>query len=139
MLEVFKDFEVVVRGKCNYGRYEAEFVIEPKTNPKTVTLKDLESYVERLRQRYPDKNFYLRRTHVKGRLFYVITRKSYVTLPNGKRKRVRDRVPIYVDLESQRFYVPASYVKKQRRLVNYIVMRTLGALGVSTSRYLRTI
>jgi len=54
-----------------------------------------------------------------------------------KVKKKKGVVPIYVDLKKQRFYVPASYVKRRRRLVNYICMVTLGSLGISQSKYVR--
>jgi len=53
-----------------------------------------------------------------------------------KVKRKKDAIPIYVDLSKQRFFVPESHVKRKRRLVNYIIMITLGSLGVSQSQYL---
>lgn len=138
LLEVFRDFEVVVRGGSQYGKYPAYFKVVPRENPRRLTVEDLRKYVEGLQKRYPNRNFYLRRTSVRGKEFYCITRKSYRVGEDGRRHRVRDRVPIYVDLEEQKFYVPRSYVERQPKLTNYIVMVTLGALGVSQSKYMGT-
>ena len=60
-------------------------------------------------------------------------------MEDGKRVRVRDRIPIYVDLERQEFYVPQSYLRRRKKLANYIIMRTLGTLGVSRMRYIKTV
>jgi len=139
LLEVFKDFKVIIEGASQHGRYRALFEVIPKNNQSPITVEALSKYVERLQQKHPDRNFYLRHTRVGGREFYVITRKCYVTLPDGTRKRVYDRVPIYFDLQNQKIYVPKSYVEKQKKLVNYIIFRTLGGLGVSRVIYLQTI
>jgi len=139
LLEVFKDFKVTLRGKGQFGRYDQLFTVEPKTEPKHLTLEDLQNYVKNLQERYPNHQFYLRRTTHKGKTYYVITRKSYRKLPNGKKKRVRDRIPIYIDLENQKFYIPQTYVKRKPRLTNYIIFRTLGALGISTVKYEKTL
>jgi len=133
LLEVFKDFQIQIRGMSN--RYKATFKVVPKPNPKHVTLEDLQNYIKRLQEKYPERNFYLRKTRVKGKEYYVITRKCYYIGKDGKRHRAYDRVPIYVDLENQKFYVPKSYVEKSRRLTNYICMVTLGSLGVSQSKF----
>jgi len=46
-------------------------------------------------------------------------------------------MPIFFDLEEQRFYVADIFLKKVPKLVNYIIMRTLGKLGISQSKYIR--
>jgi hypothetical protein len=79
-------------------------------------------YVNSLQQRYPNHNFYLRR----WRNYHIITRKG---------KYVKGRVSIYIDLEKQAFYIPKSYLQKNPKLANYIIMVTLGALGVSQSKH----
>ncbi|MEM2474799.1 MAG: hypothetical protein QW407_02645 [Thermofilaceae archaeon] len=134
LLEVFKDFEVRVRGKSCRSRYDAEYIVEPRQDPKIITLEDLNKYVEELQRKYPDRNFYLYTTRVNGVEYHVVTRKKRLKLPDGV-KYVSDRVPIYVDLKSQRFYVPQYYVKRRYKLTCYIIMRVLGTLGVARVRY----
>ncbi|MEM2297602.1 MAG: hypothetical protein QXH10_09265 [Ignisphaera sp.] len=134
LLEVFKDFEVTVKGYGQFGRYVQLFKLVPIQNANTVTVEDLENYVKSLQQRYPDKNFYLDKRVLNGKVFYIVTKKK--RMPNGR--QVYDRIPVYFDLENQKVYVPKSYVKKQRRLTNYILMRVLGALGVARQYYVRT-
>ena len=122
LVELFKDYTPIVRGKALNSRYEAVYRIERKANPKTVTEEDLIKYVNSLQQRYPNHNFYLRR----WRNYHIITRKG---------KYVKDRVSIYIDLEKQAFYVPKHCIEKNPKLANYIIMVTLGALGVSQSKH----
>jgi len=122
LVELFEEYTPTVRGKAQNSRYLAIYKIVKKANPKIVTEQDLEEYVTSLQQRYPNHNFYLRRY----RNLYVITRRG---------KWIKDRVSIYVDLEKQAFYVPKSYIEKNPKLANYIIMVTLGALGVSQSKH----
>ena len=136
LVKIFDEHTPIVRGKGNFGRYDQLFEVVKKPNPKKVTFKDLAEYVWRLNARYPNQNFRLRQVEVNGKRFYVIDKKSWMKLADGRRVRVRDRIPIYVDLQDQQFYVPESYLKKQKRLANYIIMRVLGALGVSRVKYL---
>jgi hypothetical protein len=122
LVELFKEYTPTVRGKALSSRYEAVYRVERKANPKTVTEEDLIKYVNSLQQRYPNHNFYLRR----WRNYHIITRKG---------KYVKDRVSLYIDLEKQAFYIPKSHLEKNPKLANYIIMVTLGALGVSQSKY----
>jgi len=163
--QVFTDFQIIVQGKGQMGRYPQTFIVLPKKHPKTITLEDLENYVQRLAVHYPERNFDLKKIHLPNpaeeaelkkrieyyqtklfrtpidtvmlqrysqklqqlprKLFYIITQKA------------SPRVPIYVDLETQTFYIPKTYLKRKRKLTNYILMRTLGALGISQSKYYR--
>ena len=136
LLEVFKDFEVVMRGKSGMGKYDALYKLVPVNPPKPVTLDDLARYVEGLQQRFPDRGFYLGAVKVGEKRYFVVTKKSWMRSPDGTRKRVHDRVPVYVDLEGQKFYVPKSYVKKKYKLACYVLMRVLGSLGVAKVKYL---
>ena len=135
LVKIFDEHVPVVRGKGQFGRYDQLFEVVKKPNPKKLTLEDLAEYVFNLKERYPDRGFQLREVELNGRKFYVIDKKSYKRLRNGRIIRVNDRVPIYIDLERQEFYVPKWYLKNRRRLANYIIMRALGTLGVSTVRY----
>jgi len=124
LLEVFKDFEVTVRGWSNKPQYTTRYRIVPREDFDPLTLEDLEDYIESLQKRFPDRGFYLR----KYKNFRVITQKgSY---------HKKDAVPIYVDLKEQRFYVPSSYLRRNRCLVNYICMVTLGSLGITKREYM---
>jgi hypothetical protein len=136
-MEPFKDFKVYIRGASQKGRYEALYELVPEDGRRYITRQDLEDYVEKLQEKHPDKGFRLDTKRIGGRRFYVITRRSYEKLPDGSKRQVRDRVPIYFDLDSQKVYVPRWYVRNRRRLTNYILMRTLGSLGYATVKYKR--
>lgn len=136
LVEIFTEYVPVVNGKGQMGRYDQKFIIEKKPNPKILTVEDLENYVRNLQRRYPRNQFYLRKTKYMDKTFYVITRKSYIKTEDGRRKWVKERIPIYFDLENQKFYVPESYLKRMPKLANYIIMVTLGALGISQSKYI---
>jgi len=135
LLEVFRDFKIYVRGGSYHSRYNAMYRVVPRKEPKKVTVEDLSRYVEELQMKHPDSNFYLRTVKVDGRTMYVITRKSYEKLPDGRRKRVYKRIPIYVDVENQKFYVPKTYIERKYKLACYVLMKVLGRLGVSTVEF----
>lgn len=175
LLEVFRDFEIEVVGASQHGRYRALYMVVPKKNSEPLTMEKLEQYIERLRQKYPQRHFYLRKYKN-----YVVLSQLTVIAPkgvHGEIKHIRkiigkyqklklsspvheyliyklkqrlsqlhrqikvkkDVVPIYFDLENQKIFVPKSYVKSKPKLVNYILMRTLGALGLTTTKYIATI
>jgi len=131
--EVFKDFEVVVKSASYHSRYHYPMKIVLRDEPKQITLQDLTDHVENLKAKYPDKVFKLMKRKVGGRTYYVITRKSYYRDEQGRRHEVKERVPIYVDLDQQRFFVPKRYVEHRLKLTRYIVMRVLGTLGLVKS------
>jgi len=139
LVEIFKEHKPIIRGKSNRGKYTALYEVIPKPpafRPK-VTMQNVKEYVENLKQRYPEKDFRYYKVKIEGKDFMVITRKAHWTDSQGRRHEVTDRASIYVDLKEQRFYVPYSTLRRRKKLVNYIIMRTLGALGVSTVRYLQ--
>jgi len=136
LMEVFKDFEIIIKGGSFHGRYQYPMRVTKKDDPPRLSFEDLVEYVEHLKSKYPEKGFKLVKRRVEGREYYVIAKKAHWVDEAGRLREHMDRVPIYIDLEGQRFFVPKRYLRDRRRLVNYIVMRALGALGVSqtTSR-----
>ena len=137
LLNVFEDIEIIVRGKSCMGRYDATYQLVRRGDAKRVTLEDLEKYVENLRQRYPERGFKLRIAKFKGKTYYVIDQDVYERKRGRRKRKKKDRVPIYFDLERQEVYIPESYWRTNQRLAAYILMRTLGALGISTVKYVR--
>jgi len=136
LVKIFDEYnDIIIRGKSNFSKYDAYYKVEKKPGSK-VELKDLQEYVNNLRLKYPGKHFLLKKVKINNKVLYVITKKSYYKTRKGKIKIVKDRVPIYVDLDNQEFFVPESYIKYNRKLTNYIIMRTLGSLGVSRVKYL---
>jgi type II secretory pathway component GspD/PulD (secretin) len=135
LVRIFDEYaDITIVGKSNHSRYDALYEVVRIPDAR-VDLDRIQKYVQSLQQRYPDKNFMLKKVKIEGKEYYVISRKSYIITPDGKRKKVRDRIPIYIDLEEQAFYIPKSYIEKNRKLANYVIMRVLGALGVSRVRY----
>jgi len=137
LLNVFRDIHVLIRGKSQMGRYDATYELVRREDAKRVTLEDLERYVENLKQRFPERGFKLRKVKYKGRIYWVIDQDRYIRVGRRKKKVKKDRVPIYFDLDAQEVYIPAYYWKTNQRLAGYILMRTLGALGISTVKYVR--
>jgi len=129
LVEIFKDFDVEVisttrkqyKRKEGYKERAVRFYIVKRADAKKVTLDDLKKYAEELRSKYPEEQFVVEQ---EGN-FYVLTKKS------GK----KPTIPIYFDLENQRFFVRKDDVLNNRSLTNYLIMVTLGALGVSTNKY----
>jgi len=63
--EVFKDFDITVRSWTYRPKYTTTRLIVPKDYPKIVTLEDLENYVQRLAERYPERNFNLKKIRLR--------------------------------------------------------------------------
>ena len=138
LVKIFDEYDnITIRGKSNFGRYDAIYKLV-KVDGATITLSKLIEYVQSLQKRFPDKNFRLRSVMRSGKQLFCIDKKSYMRTPDGKIKTFKDRVPIYFDLDEQAIYVPKSYLKYQKRLAHYVLMRTLGALGLARVRYVST-
>ena len=134
-MEFYENFKVYMIGGSQNSKYKALYELVPKPDRRLITKSDLEDYVSKLQAKYPDKEFKLDKRCIDGRIYYIVTRKSYEKSKDGERIRVKERVPIYFDLESQRVYVPSWYVRNRRKLTNYILMRTLGSLGYASVEY----
>ena len=131
LAKIFKDFYPIVNGKGQFGRYNQRFIIVPKKNPPKITLGKLKIYVANLQKRFPDKNFILRKKQVGRATYYILTKKRYDKHGNLQ----KDTIPIWFDLQNQEFLVPRRILKKMPKLANYVIMVTLGALGISQSKY----
>ena len=136
LVEIFREHIVEVRstqrvqgrGGKVYGERDVLYRIMPKENPKTVTVEDLEKYVAKLNMHHPEEGFTLKKVKIRGREMFVITKNS--TNSN------KPNVPIYFDIKNQKFYIEKESTEEPE-IANYIIMRTLGALGVSQSKYLQ--
>jgi hypothetical protein len=129
LIEIFEEHTPIVQGGSQYGRYKANFIIEKKLNPPKITVKDLTDYLQRLKQRYPNEGFYLKKRTWKNKTLYVLAKR--------KNRHVQGRIPLYFDLENQKFYVDKRDLEKNEKLANFIIMTVLGALKQSQSKYLR--
>jgi len=117
LLEAFKDFEVRRRSA---GRI---IKITPATEIK-VTYDDIKKAADELNEKYPQHRYVVKKTRINGKEFVVFRRDE----PSAK------GIPIYIDTEEGRIFVPSSYVKRNFRLVRAVVDYRLSALGIPTRR-----
>lgn len=138
LVKVFDEYDdIIIKGKAFNNRYDALYRLVKKPDVN-IDLDKLKEYVDGLQKKYPLHNFQLKTVRIGKKLFYVISRKSYAII-DGKKVKVKERVPIYIDLDAQEFYIPKSYITKNRKLTNYILFRTLGSLGVAKIQYVSTV
>jgi len=117
LLEAFKDFEV---RRQSAGRI---IRITPATEIK-VTYDDIKKAADELNEKYPQHRYIVKKRRVNGKEFVIFRRDE----PNGR------GVPVYIDVEEGRIFVPASYVKRHFRLVRAVIDYRLSALGIPTRR-----
>jgi len=127
LVEIFEEHTPTVLCQTQNGRYIRTYIITKKSNPPRITETELGIYVERLQQRYPNEGFYLRKITWKNKTLHVLAKR--------KNHHAQGRIPIYFDLENQKFYIDKKDLEKNERLANYIIMVTLGSLGISQSKY----
>ena len=97
-------------------------------------------YLERRARGYPGLSVmdraYLQ--HLKSLPLEYFLKHLYVINQDGNpdiKAWHKGRVPIYFDLQARKVYVEAEIAEKEPRLVSYILMRTLGALGLTTVKH----
>jgi len=117
LLEAFKDFEV--------RRYSAGRIIRitPATEVK-LTYDEIKKAADELNEKYPEHKYTVKKRRVNGKEFVVFRRDE----PSAK------GIPIYIDTEEGRIFVPSSYVKRNFRLVRAVIDFRLSALGIPTRR-----
>jgi len=130
LLKIFKEYDVQIKGKGQFGRYTQLFILKP-IEGQQITLEKLQDHVCILQQKYPQRGFRLKK---RGK-YYIIDQTLY--REDGKRKQ--DRVPVYFNLDTQEIMVPWSYIVRKPKLVNYILLRTLGALKLAKPKYFQTL
>lgn len=136
LVQVFEDYEIIVHGSGQYGKYKQDFRVELVPERPELTEKDLEEYVKGLQKRFPERGFKLTRKVIDGVEYHVLTKPSTTKGKRGRKVRVKGRVPIYFRLGDQTFWVPMSFTKRRKKLTNFILRTTLGAMGQSQSKYL---
>jgi hypothetical protein len=127
LVEIFEEHTPIVKGGSQYGRYQADYIIEKKPNPPQLTETELSTYVEKLQHKYPNEGFYMRKLTWKGKTLHVLAKR--------KNHHAQGRIPLYFDLQNQKYYIDKRDLQKNQRLANYIIMVTLGTLGISQSKY----
>jgi predicted ester cyclase len=139
LVRLFDEYDDIEVSSIVQGRYEYVYSVVRVEGAK-VTLEKMWEYVRRLRQKYPDRRFTIRRVvmRVNGRrrVFHVITRDIKGDPVGELDGSVPDLIPIYVSLRKQEFYVPERCVRENRKLTNFVILRVLGALGIARNKYL---
>jgi len=134
LVELFKDYKVEIQVKHKsvgkggkvYGDRLTLYEIIPKKNPKRLTPEDIKKYVDDLSIHHPEEGFVYVKKVISGREYHIITKMNS--------KSNKPNVPIYFDLERQRFFIEKESTKTPS-ITNYIIMITLGKLGVTQSKY----
>ena len=112
------------------------FLLKPLE--KRLRLKDADLEGDHLRLVYRYNNL----SQKAGQLSDKI-RELEMELIKTKQRGVRGVVPLYFEVRDGRLsgdvYIPKSVWQRKRKNATFIIHRCLGALGLSTTRYLRTI
>jgi exonuclease I len=148
LLEIFKDIKVIVNSGSQFGRYKYPALIIPKENPRRITEIDLFKYCDYLNEKHKEKledeKFIVKREKVNGKEYLVLTKvktnKSTIRIILEKLGIVKEEkpklnIPIYFDLQNQKFYVKKEEYEENPKLANYIIWRTLGTLGITTVKH----
>jgi len=108
------------------------FLLKPFEN--RLRLKDADLEGDHLRLIYRYNNL----SRKAGQLGDKI-RELEMELIETKRKGVKGVIPLYFDLEAQEVYIPKSVWQRKRKNATYVIHRTLGALGMATTKYVKTV
>jgi len=129
LLEPFKDFDLILRGRGYHSKYQQLFKAVLKPSRPAITLQDLQQYVEELQARYPARGFTLKHKVVDGCEYWVLTQEGV----RGK----KDAISIYFDLANQKIMIPAFYWRNRRKLARFILHRVMGRFGWIETKYVR--
>jgi hypothetical protein len=139
LVKLFDEYDDIELSHLAQGRYEDVRKVVRVDGAK-VTLEGIWEYVRHLRQKYPNRNFTVRRVGLRiggrRRMFYVITRDIKGDPVGSIDGTAPEVVPIYVSIRKQEFYVPEYCIREKRKLTNFVILRVLGALGVARAKYL---
>jgi hypothetical protein len=143
LVDVFRElipFEIQDKAKSRDGKKEyirKHLIVENENKPQ-LTKEDLERFFkefkERMRKKYGNEIaelFYLKERKYKGKVYVVFARK-HVKMSD---RNLKKSISFYFDLEKQRVYIPRSYIKKAPKLVNFLILRILGELGLVKKEY----
>lgn len=147
--------DLEVKGKSYHSKYNAIFKVEALPNADFPTLEDLKNYVEDLARRYPERGFtletlelgreepsilnkirnfilrFLLRRIPKPRRLYIVTQKDAL--------EKKDAITLAFDLDRKTVFIHRKDLEKERKLVNYLIFRSLGSLNLVQSRYERIV
>ena len=124
LLEVGKDFEIIQRGTSGYtsGGHlrKAKFKLTIKSENIKISIKQLKKKMKDLIERYPKKNYYLRRVKYAGKVYWKF----------GRKEEKMKGIPLYYSATDKKLYVPSSYVKRKYRLTCSVLSYRLRDLGI---------
>lgn len=155
--------DVEIKGKGYHSRYDAVFTLEAKRDAKFPSLDDLKRYVDELAKRYPERGFtlttitlapgrinpvrrvwnflvnlvlrvFLRRKpkpKAEAKTLYVVTQRDAI--------QKKDAITLAFDLDKRAVYIHRADMEKPKALVNYLIFRSLGSLGLVKSKYRSTV
>jgi len=121
----------VFRPKWKPSGYERIGIIIPRKNAVFPTKEVLEQYVKYLNEKFPERGFKL----IQKGNFLILTQNSYRIDENGKKKRKKDYISLYFDLEKKEIYIPSSFLKERKYLRSYLLMVALSSLKLTTTIY----
>jgi len=118
--EVFKEVFPVIKSMSKNKRYITRKIIHLNQERVDVDFAALYEYVEGLKARFPDRGYRLDKIFMAGKE-YIVLRKNDPHIHT---------ISIYFDMEEGKVFVPSSIWRRRKKLVGYMIFRTLGALGV---------
>jgi hypothetical protein len=150
LMEVGKDFDIVIRGWSGKPQYKVRKKIVLETEIVRISSKKLKQIIADLQKRYPDKGYFLVRERVRYCLFAdIMVDSRYKSIPvslwpwrlwpwrrgifwiMGRKQEGVKGIPIYYSSSLHRLYVPSSYVKRNYRLTCSALSYRLRDLGLS--------
>jgi hypothetical protein len=124
LLEIGKDFEIIRRGTAGrdgHGQLKpATFKITIKRSAIRVKLALLKKKIKELQERYPDKNYYIKRIRYAGKVYWRF----------GRKEEKMKGIPLYYSTRNKKLYIPSGYVKRKYKLVCAVICYRLRDLGI---------
>ncbi len=119
LLVVGEDFDLIRSSYSTLPKYRYSRLIVP-IYPYDFDFKKIKKIVEEYNSRYPDKRLKVLKRKIFGKTFIVIRREGYSY----------SNPPVYLCVNDGRIYVPASYVRRNKRLVSAVVHYRMSLLGL---------
>jgi hypothetical protein len=97
-------------------RYKVEATYDLVQRPLTIEKEEFEQYANSLKQRYQETR--VKETKIKGKTYLFVQGRH-----NGQRTP-----SLYYCLEDKKLYISKNWIKKKKKLTNYILWRALGSM-----------
>jgi len=119
LLCVGEDIDIIRSSYSTLPKYQYNRLIVP-IYPYNFSEKEIKEKIEEYNKRYPEKMLKMTKKKIYGRTYIIIRRAGY-SYKNP---------PVYLCIDDGKLYVPASYVKRQPRLVSAVVHYRISLLGL---------